>query len=326
MAVSGCQAPRLGPSLLLLLSGIGWGCGERGELVATATTPPIAPPASTPITPPTTPPEAPPTTPPETPPTTPPSDLDAVGRTKNEYGFALIDSFFLTPCLMVNGPDCLTTLAACPNLAAPAFEARGYRFSEAFAVGGDPLRRYDLTLKVNGIVEAKLYENGVRRSESDLTGANGAEGTDMLYIGGTPVPSDYNVFKISVFGRDYAALRGDVPLQYFYLNSLPPSPAVEARQTFLIGYSFTIAGVAGDAVIEFLTQDSNCLAVNNCGPGENGAACPAPRFVPNEPDLLLPTEYGRRKTAELDFIGAGSQPFHAQIVHVTLAGVQYSMP
>lgn len=311
--MSGQRLLNLRASSFLLLSGLGLGCGDRGELVASAVTPPMATPPMT----------IPPMT---TPPMTTPFNVEDVGRVKNGYGFALADAFFLTPCLKVQEHDCITVLEACPNQTAPLFEDRGRRFAEVFELGGDPLRRYDLTLTVNGIVEAKRYENGFRRSEGNPADVNQAKGTDTLYVGGTPTISDFNVLKISVFARGYDPLSHDVPLQYFYLNSLPASPAVESRATVPVGFSFTIAGIAGDSVVEFLTQDSNCRTVNNCGPGENGAACPAPRLVPNEPDLLLPIEYGGQKTAELDLIGRGSQPFHGQLVHVRLVRVQYSTP
>ena len=79
VAMSGGQRPlNLRASSLFLLSGLGLGCGDGGELVASAMTPPMTtPPMTTP--PMTTPPM---TTPPMTTPpmTTPPFNLEDVGR------------------------------------------------------------------------------------------------------------------------------------------------------------------------------------------------------------------------------------------------------
>ena len=140
--------------------------------------------------------------------------------------------------------DCITVLEACPDQTAPLFEDRGRRFAEVFELGGDPLRRYDLTLTVNGIVEAKRYENGFRRSEGDPADVNRPEGTDMLYVGGRPTVSDFNVLKVSVFARGYEPSSDDAPLQHFYLNALPASPAIELRATVPVGFSFTLPGIA----------------------------------------------------------------------------------
>lgn len=241
-----------------------------------------------------------------------------VACTLNQYGFAFTDSYYLAGCSEVQGPECLLVQGACPNLHADdiAFEDSGYLSREEFKLGGEAGKFYDVTIRVNGIVEGKYYRYGTRRRGDDFSDANAFTGSDTFYVGGEPIPSTYGVYKLSVFQPD-----GSTELEHYYLNSFPMQSGFESHQTFPIGYEAVIQ-VPGQGVIKRLYQDSNCRAYNNCGPGDNGASCPAARNVPNEPGLQVPPMHGGVSTASLNVINGATQPFHAQIIHITVTNVQ----
>jgi len=80
--------------------------------------------------------------------------------------------------------------------------------------------------------------------------------------------------------------------------------------------------VPGGGYIEYLNQDSNCRAINNCDFGVlNGADCPNPRNVPHEPGLQVPQMFGGQPVSSINAINGAQQPFHAQIVHITVTNV-----
>jgi hypothetical protein len=246
--------------------------------------------------------------------------VDDLAGTVNEFGFAFKDSFMLTACTSTENWDCLTVTTACPNQDAENFEDRGSTFKERFALGGEAGKMYDVTIQVNGVTEAKFYRLGTRRRGDDYSNADDPNGTDTWYIGGEPIPSPYNVEKITVFQPD-----GTTELQHYYLNSFPEASGYEAHRTFLIGYEATFE-VPGGGYVEFLNQDSNCRAINNCGAGVlNGADCPEPRDVPHEPGLMVPQMFGGQPTANMNSINGAQQPFHSQIVHVTVTDVVEQM-
>ncbi len=237
--------------------------------------------------------------------------------TKNEHGFAWLSSFYLVACTEVQQHDCLTVQGACPNQGADNFEDKGSTFAEQFKMGGEAGKMYSVTIKVNGIVEGKYYQGGMRRDGANYDDANSATGGDAWHVGGSPIESSYNVYKLSVFQPD-----GTTPVQHYYLNSYPQMSGFESHQTVAIGYEATF-DVPGQGVIKYLNQDSNCRAINNCGPGDNGANCPAARPVPNEPGLAVPATYGSKPVnASFNVVNQAQQPFHAQMVHVTVAKVE----
>ena len=238
---------------------------------------------------------------------------DTFAGTPNAFGFAWKDSFFLVACTEVQQHDCLTVQGACPDPGGE-FEEKGSVFKEEFKMGGEAGKTYSVTIQVNGIVEGKYYNGGMRRNPNSDDLDNPA-GTDSWHIGGNAIPSSYNVFKLSVFEAD-----GTTPVQHYYLNSFPQSTGLESHRTVPISYKSTF-DVPGQGVIKYLNQDSNCRAINNCGPGDNQSACPAARVVPNEPGLAVPTMYGGKPVAAMNVVNQAAQPFHAQMVHVTVTDV-----
>ncbi|HYP88054.1 MAG TPA: hypothetical protein VEQ59_07865, partial [Polyangiaceae bacterium] len=244
--------------------------------------------------------------------------LEAVTGTKNANGFALKDSFYFVPCLQIDGHDCVTVTGSCPNQSAADFEERGAVFKEDFAIGGEAGKTYKVTLRVNGITEGKYYSGGTRRDGNNYSTVNAATGSDGWHVGGAPVASTYNVFKLVVLKPG-----GTEELQHYYLNSYPTASGLESHQTVLLGYEATIDVPAG-GVVRYVRVDSNCKAINNCGPGDNGNTCPSPRKLPNEPDLALPSMYGGKSLASLNVVNGAVQPYHSQLVHVTVTKVEAS--
>ncbi len=242
--------------------------------------------------------------------------IDSITGITNAWGFALKNSFMLVPCYSVQSFfDCLTTTGACPNTAAPNQEDRGYVFFEFFQIGGETGKTYTVTLRVNGIVAGKYYAGGVRRNGTDFSNPDAPTGTDAWYTGGAPTASNYDVYKITVFQPDKTT-----EVQHYYLNSFPSNSGMESHRTVAIGYDATI-DVPGQGWVKYLVGDPNCRSINNCGIGDISTSCPAPRTVPNEAALQIPATYGGVATSSLNAVNGAVQPWHAQIVHVTVKAV-----
>jgi hypothetical protein len=238
-------------------------------------------------------------------------------------------------CYSQEAQDCITNApgTSCPNQDTTLpFEQQGLTTHEYFTVGGTPGAMYNVTLQVDGISEAKYYEKGTRAAGTmDPTNAQGADGTDTFYTGGDAVNvENYNIYKITVFYPpdgganlpDGGANTG-TELQHYYLNSFPQTNTpYEDHQTFPISYSHVIP-VVGGGTIEYSTADRNCHAVDNCGPGVGNSPCAisAGRNVPNEPNLVVPTMYMGQPVSGLNTRNGAAQPFHAQIIHVTVTAV-----
>ena len=122
---------------------------------------------------------------------------------------------------------------------------------------------YNLTFTVNGVAEAKYYTGGMRDAGTGVVAnAQGPAGTDTFYRGGTPVAQEfYNVYKLVVRNP------GGAELNHYYLNSFPQTTTpYEDHETFLLHYTKTIP-VPGGGTVDLFMGDSNCHAVDNCGPG-----------------------------------------------------------
>jgi hypothetical protein len=242
----------------------------------------------------------------------------------NEHGFAFKDSYFLVPCQQTAAHDCLTVQGDCPDQGAADFEDKGSKFEEFFQLGGEMGKTYTVKIRVNGIVEGKYYRNGTRRAGNDTNvDWNVPQGTDAWYVGGEAIPSSYNVFKIQVLEPNPTPDKTKT-IAHYYLNSFPQDSGLESHQTVPIGYEAEF-DVPGEGWIRYLNQDSNCRAINNCGPGDNGPNCPSARNVPNEPGLAVPETYGSQPVTNINRINGAQQPFHAQMVHVTVLEVKEKM-
>jgi hypothetical protein len=220
------------------------------------------------------------------------------------------------PCYAQMAQDCVTipTGATCPNQSGP-FEMQGLTQTESFTLGGTSGTMYNLTFTVNGVAEAKYYMGGTRDAGNGVV-ALSPGGDDTFYQGGSPVAVEhYNIYKMVVKKPDGSEL------QHYYLNSFPQTTtAYENHQTFLIHYTKTIPVVGGGS-IDLYVSDSNCRAVDNCGPGVYAGTCTASRNVPAEPNLVIPTMYMGKMTTNINVLTHTTQPWHSQIIHITVTGV-----
>jgi hypothetical protein len=243
----------------------------------------------------------------------------AVAGIANANGARLMDSFILFPCLSTAAQDCVTSNACPAANAAMPFEQQGLTSTEVFQIGGTPGAMYNLTIRVNGIAEAKYYSGGVRAAgNATLANSDPPNGVDTFYTGGTPVNfENYNVYK---FITKNAA---GTELAHYYINSFPMvATPYENHQTFPIAFTHDIP-VVGGGTFTFYTADRNCRAIDNCGIGFRAAACQTAdgRMVPNEPNLVMPTMYMGRTVASMNARNGAAQPFHSQIFHIVVMAV-----
>jgi len=236
----------------------------------------------------------------------------------NQYGESLMNSFIIMPCYGQAQQDCITIPSGqqCPAQNA-AYEMQGLTQTESFTVGGTAGSMYNMTFTVGGISEAKYYSGGTRDAgNGPVTGAQDAAGTDTFYRGGMPVAVEhYNIYKMIVRKPD------KTELAHYYLNSFPQTTtAYENHQTFPIRYTKTIP-VPGGGSIDLYVSDSNCHAVDNCGPGVYAGTCNASRNIPGEPNLVIPTKYMGKNVSDINTLTGTKQPFHAQLIHITVTAI-----
>jgi hypothetical protein len=256
--------------------------------------------------------------------------VDSVAGIKNKFSDAFKDSYFLFPCYSNAAQDCITAVGNCPNQSgALPYGERGLQIHEYFTLGGTPAKNYKVTLKVVGLVEAKYYENGMRAAgNADPPDPQGDNGSDTFYTGGDPVDQEfYNVYEIRV--RQAPAGGGadgsGMMLQHYYLNSFPKANrAYEDHETFFINFTHDIV-VPGGGQIEYHAADSNCHAIDNCGAGYHAAVCPltAGRSISSalDPTFKVPETYLGQPVTSLNLRSGAAQPFHSQIIHVSVTAV-----
>jgi hypothetical protein len=237
----------------------------------------------------------------------------------NANGARLMDSFILFPCLSPALQDCITSNACPPLNTALPYEQQGLITQEVFQLGGTPGKMYNLTVRVNGISEAKYYMGGTRAAGNAApANPDAVNGTDTFYTGGQPVNfENYNVYKFIVKNA------AGVELQHYYLNSFPMvATPYENHQTFPVAFTHDIP-VPGGGTVTYYTADRNCHAIDNCGIGFRAVSCAVSdgRMVPNEPNLTIPTMYMGKSVASMNTRNGAAQPFHSQIFHIVVTGV-----
>lgn len=252
---------------------------------------------------------------------------DSIAGTPNVNGDKLKDSWMLFPCYAQQGQDCITIPSgACPNQDQTLpFEKQGLQFEQSFTIGGDSGTLYDLIIQVNGITEAKYYQDGVR-ADGNASPPNPdlITGINTLYVGGQPVNfENYNIYKFAVLDTT------GTELQHYYLNSLPAGTSTnyENHDTFPEGYQAVIPVMGGGTVL-LHQSDRNCHAIDNCGIGSRSSTCTVDmgRNIPNEPDVVIPSTYLGMPMSGFNTRNGAAQPFHAQGMHLTVTGVQLHTP
>jgi len=249
---------------------------------------------------------------------------------KNRFGECFQDSWFIFGCFSQAGQDCVTNRpgTACPNQnPALPMEQQGLTSDEYFTLGGTAGAMYNVTFNVAGVTEGKFYEKGMRAAgEATPANISGADGIDGFYVGGDPIDHEnYNIYKLTVRSppASGAMPQTGAEIAHYYLNSVPSTYTQgEAHNTFAFRYTKSIV-VPGQGVIHYHTADRNCRAVDNCGPGSRNDGCAVGdgRTIPGEATAKLPAMYMGQPITELNTRNGGGQPFHAQVLHITVTAV-----
>ncbi|HKY35805.1 MAG TPA: hypothetical protein VJN18_07700 [Polyangiaceae bacterium] len=234
------------------------------------------------------------------------SNSPKLGTPKNEYGSAFSDSLLLAECRSKIGAVCSLVDGACPNQSAADIEDRGVVFKELFSIRGDIDRIYSVSVAINGIAEANIYEGG-KSAVGAESAVQGPDGMRAFYVGGRPASSNNPVMRLRVINPDKTT-----ELARYYLNAFPPGQGWEEKGTLPISYEATI-DVPGWGFVEYMVQDSDCKLAANCAKAEGGS-CKSPRPVPKEPHLLLPSSH-------LGLAVRSTSPWEGQLLHVTLTRV-----
>jgi hypothetical protein len=244
-------------------------------------------------------------------------DVPSFAGIPNQFNETLASSFLIVPCYSTQDQDCNTipTGMTCGNQSG-TFEKQGVTQTETFKVGGTTGTMYAMTFNVAGIAEAKYYMGGTRDAGTGVVAtAQDANGSDTFYRGGSPVAVEhYNIYKMTV--KDAAGTE----VEHYYLNSFPQTTvAYENHQTFPLKYTKTIP-VPGGGSVELFMGDSNCRAVNNCGPGVFSGVCSASRKIP-ETGFTVPTMYMGKAVSTLNAVNGAAEPYHAQLIHIVVTAV-----
>jgi hypothetical protein len=140
--------------------------------------------------------------------------------------------------------------------------------NETVKFGGTPGTTYNVTIHVQGVVEAKPYQNGM---DTSLDGTNG------WYVGGAPNHNGnaYNVY----------AIRVAAPKRDYFLNSIAINGNNRlGHASYIIDYTATLQ-IEGGSDVTLVASDSNCSAIKNCAEPVNENMC-NPSTVPNlEPKI-----------------------------------------
>lgn len=101
--------------------------------------------------------------------------------------------------------------------------------------GGEPGKRYKVSLRFRGVVEPMMYKDGKMDGE-------------YFYIGGEPNNGTYNIYKISISS----------PPSHYYLNRQDKV----GHRIFTIDYTKTIE-IDGGATVTFLGDGQNGRLISN---------------------------------------------------------------
>jgi hypothetical protein len=170
------------------------------------------------------------------------------------------------PCL-ADGPSAELCKSVASTMACPE---GGKIVMRTLTMAGDADVIYDVTVRIRGVFEPKIYEGGADRG-------------DHFYEGGAPKASNFNAFEISV----------SAPEQHYFLNAADATG--EAYLVFTLDHTKVIP-VRGGASVTLAVVDRDCAMVKNCQ--LFGAAC-APYVI----DDISPAPEGYNgQFAQLDVV------------------------
>lgn len=189
------------------------------------------------------------------------------GNLKDTVAGSLNGFMMLGACLNDTAKSvCSTSNNGCPPENADFALSGAITTDKTITLGGDPAKTYNITLHVQGEVEAKSYDGA-----QDQSSQGASPKADGFAVGGTPTHQDYyNVYMVRVSD----------PKKDYFLNSLNP-PGVSNHTTYGIDYTAKITAKGG-ASLRLVAADRNCAMIKNCGPMVNdGSQCTAPIVLQN---------------------------------------------
>lgn len=118
---------------------------------------------------------------------------------------------------------------------ATADPATNDKFTDERTFGGEPGKRYKVTLRVRGVVEPMMYKDGQQVG-------------DYFYIGGAPNNATYNIYQLTV----------SAPAQHVFFNRQDKV----GHRIFTIDYTATIE-IEGGAKLTFHGNGQNGRMITN---------------------------------------------------------------
>jgi hypothetical protein len=118
---------------------------------------------------------------------------------------------------------------------ATADPATNDKFTDVRKFGGEPGKRYKVTLRVRGVVEPMMYKNGQQVG-------------DYFYIGGGPNNATYNIYQLTISS----------PASHFFFNRQDKV----GHRIFTIDYTATIE-IEGGATLTFNGDGQNGRMITN---------------------------------------------------------------
>jgi hypothetical protein len=122
-----------------------------------------------------------------------------------------------------------------PSARATDDPATNDRFTDVKKFGGEPGKRYKVTLRVRGVVEPMMYKDGQQVG-------------DYFYIGGVPNNATYNIYQLTVSS----------PESHFFFNRQDKV----GHRIFTIDYTATVE-VEGGATLTFHGNGQNGRMITN---------------------------------------------------------------
>jgi hypothetical protein len=187
------------------------------------------------------------------------------GDLKETVGGPLTGQMLKGPCLSDFDPLVCRTGDGCQDNNADFALSGVLTTDNTITLGGDPAKLYNITLHIQGEVEAKSYG-----SAGDQEKSKPSPMADGFQVGGSPTKADaYNVYMARVVS----------PAKDYFFNALVP-PGVSDHTTYGIDYVGKIQANGGSK-IRLIAADRNCSMIKNCGPNNNGNGCSAPITLAN---------------------------------------------
>lgn len=123
------------------------------------------------------------------------------------------------------------------------------KFTDVKKFGGEPGKKYKVTLRVRGVVEPMMYKDGQQVGE-------------RFYIGGTPNNATYNIYRLTVSS----------PAQHFFFNR----DDKVGHRIFTIDYTATIE-IEGGATLTLHGDGQNGHMITNFAKLVVPDVAPAPK-------------------------------------------------